>query len=201
MDDSLNALAYARQPLLDALAQMFTLYGWPEVAGRIYGLLRLEDDPLSLDDISDYLGVSKATASTYVRMLESLYIVQRVRGPHSSDGAGGRPRAYFDAEQDPSKVIRELMRHSARREMEIMKRGINEARARLQGINAAIAGDPELVEDAETDLEALDGFDVYIDWGQLMLWIVESHERMEQIIAISQKKEGEWSLSGPEVQR
>lgn len=186
MNDSLEALAHARQPLLNALAQMFTLYGWPEVAGRIYGLLRLEDDPLSLDEISDYLGVSKATASTYVRMLESLYIVQRVRGSQSSDGAGGRPRAYFDAERDPTKVIRELMRHSARREMEIMKRGIGESRARLQSLNAALAGDPELMEDAATDLEALEGFDVYLGWGQLMLWMVESDERMQQLIAVPQ---------------
>jgi len=182
MDNSLDTLAYARQPLLDALAQMFTLYGWPEVAGRIYGLLRLEDDPLSLDEISDYLAVSKATASTHVRMLESLYMVRRVRGPQASEGASGRPRAYFDAERDSSKVIRELMRNSDRREMEIMKRGIVETRSRLQNLGDAIVSDPDLRSDVVTDLEAIDDFDVYIRWGSHMLWMVQNVERMQMLM-------------------
>ena len=186
MDDSLKTLADARQPLLDALAQTFTLYGWPDVAGRIYGLLRLEDDPLSLDEIREYLGVSKATISTHMRMLESLHVVQRVRGPQSSDGSGGRPRAYFDAERDPLKVIQKLMRHSTRRELEIMNWGIGESKSRLAELRSTIASDPGLMADAETDLEALEGFTAYMAWIQHLLWISQSVEHMQHSVSMSE---------------
>ncbi len=185
MNNSLDTLAHARQPLLDALAQMFTLYGWPDVSGRIYGLLLLEDDPLSLDEISDYLVVSKATASTHVRMLESLHMVQRVRGPQSGDSMGGRPRAYFDAERDLMKVVQELLHHNARRESEIMKRGIKETRSRLQSLEMSLVADEDMGNDVRTDLEALDGFAAYLHWASQMLWVFQSVEHMQQWLEAS----------------
>ncbi len=185
MNNSLDTLAHARQPLLDALAQMFTLYGWPDVSGRIYGLLLLEDDPLSLDEISDYLVVSKATTSTHVRMLESLHMVQRVRGPQTGDSGGGRPRAYFDAERDLMKVVQELLHHNARRESEIMKRGIKETRTRLQSLEMGLVADEDLGDDVRTDLEALDGFSTYLHWAAQMLWVFQSVERMQQWLEAS----------------
>ena len=50
----------------DRLAMLFEHDGQPPIAGRIFGLLLLSDEALSLDELAESLGVSKASASRSV---------------------------------------------------------------------------------------------------------------------------------------
>ena len=67
------------QQFTDRLALLFEHDGQPPIAGRIFGLLLLTDDALSLDDLADSLGVSKASASTNARLLAQLGMLEQVR--------------------------------------------------------------------------------------------------------------------------
>jgi DNA-binding transcriptional regulator GbsR (MarR family) len=55
--------------------------GLPRIAGRIFGLMLISEDALSLDEIADMLGVSKASVSTDTRLLERMGFVERVSKP------------------------------------------------------------------------------------------------------------------------
>jgi DNA-binding transcriptional regulator GbsR (MarR family) len=55
--------------------------GLPRIAGRIFGLMLVSDEALSLDEIADQLGVSKASVSTDTRLLERMGFVERVSKP------------------------------------------------------------------------------------------------------------------------
>jgi DNA-binding transcriptional regulator GbsR (MarR family) len=55
--------------------------GLPRIAGRIYGLILITEDALSLDEIADALGVSKASVSTDTRLLERIGYVERISKP------------------------------------------------------------------------------------------------------------------------
>jgi hypothetical protein len=48
----------------DRLAMLFENDGQPPIAGRIFGLLLLSDDALSLDELAEDLGVSKAPSGS-----------------------------------------------------------------------------------------------------------------------------------------
>jgi DNA-binding transcriptional regulator GbsR (MarR family) len=63
----------------DRLAALFETDGQPPIAGRIFGLLLLSEDALSLDELADTLGVSKASASTNARLLAQLGLIEQVR--------------------------------------------------------------------------------------------------------------------------
>ena len=63
----------------DRLAVLFENDGQPPIAGRIFGLLLLSDEALSLDELAEDLGVSKASASTNARLLAQLGVVEQVR--------------------------------------------------------------------------------------------------------------------------
>jgi DNA-binding transcriptional regulator GbsR (MarR family) len=63
--------------------------GLSRIAGRIVGLLTLQDSPLSLDDIAASLGVSKGSVSHDARRLQSLGLLQRVPAP------GGDRRDFY----------------------------------------------------------------------------------------------------------
>jgi DNA-binding transcriptional regulator GbsR (MarR family) len=67
------------QQFTDRLALLFEHDGQPPIAGRIFGLLLLTDDALSLDELADSLGVSKASASTNARLLAQLGMLEQVR--------------------------------------------------------------------------------------------------------------------------
>ena len=65
----------------DRMAASLGSDGYPRIAGRIYGLLLLSGEGLSLDDLATELGVSKASVSTNARLLEQRNIVERYHLP------------------------------------------------------------------------------------------------------------------------
>lgn len=52
--------------------------GLPRIAGRIFALLLLSEDALSLDAIAGATGASKASASVNTRLLEQRGLIERV---------------------------------------------------------------------------------------------------------------------------
>lgn len=57
-------------------------YGLPRILGRIYGLLMITDEPrLGLDQMAEQLSISKASASTSARQLQSFRMIEKVSIP------------------------------------------------------------------------------------------------------------------------
>ena len=77
----------------DRLASLFEHDGLPPIAGRIFALLLVSEEARSLDQLSEDLGVSKASASTNARLLAQFGLVEPVRR------AGSR-RDYYRTVED-----------------------------------------------------------------------------------------------------
>lgn len=77
----------------ERMADSLVTDGYPRIAGRIYGLLLLSAEGLSLDDLTERLGVSKASASTNARLLEQRGIVERY---HRTSDRRDYYRVYVD---------------------------------------------------------------------------------------------------------
>ena len=71
----------------------YLTFGLPRLMGNIVGLLLCADEPLSLDDITEELGVSKGPVSQIMRRLRDHGLVQRIWVP-------GSRRDYYKAETD-----------------------------------------------------------------------------------------------------
>lgn len=82
--------------------------GLPRIAGRIFGLLLLQSEPCSLDDLADALGVSKASISTDTRRLEGLGYLERRAVP-------GDRRDYYSISPD-------VFAHSLRLRLDRMRK-------------------------------------------------------------------------------
>ena len=61
----------------DRVASLFEHDGLPPIAGRIFALLLLSEEARSLDQLSDELGVSKASASTNASVRSSTTTARR----------------------------------------------------------------------------------------------------------------------------
>ena len=67
--DGKERLEKARKRIAESIAQNIHLYGLPPSAGRQYGMMFFQDRPLTLDDMSEELGMSKTSMSTSIRAL------------------------------------------------------------------------------------------------------------------------------------
>jgi DNA-binding transcriptional regulator GbsR (MarR family) len=65
----------------DRMGLLFEAEGRPRIAGRIFGRLLVSDEPRSLDQLAEELGVSKASASTNARILAAMGVLERVCRP------------------------------------------------------------------------------------------------------------------------
>jgi DNA-binding MarR family transcriptional regulator len=78
----------AEQPLSPGLQQFvesmglyFEQFQLPRIGGRMLALLNIADHPLSLDDMAQRLGVSRASISTNVRLLVAAGMAEQVSLP------------------------------------------------------------------------------------------------------------------------
>jgi DNA-binding transcriptional regulator GbsR (MarR family) len=73
----------ARRRFVEDIGHLYARYGLALTVGRVFGLLLVTDDPLSLDDLAEQLGVSKSGISVATRDLERLGVARRRGTPGS----------------------------------------------------------------------------------------------------------------------
>jgi len=71
---------------IDTLGFMWEGYGFPRGMGRIFGLLLVSTRPLSAEEISDSLRISRSGVSTDTRGLLSIGVIERIRVPGDRTG-------------------------------------------------------------------------------------------------------------------
>ncbi len=68
--------------------------GLPRIAGRIIGLLIVEDKPIGFSALAERLQVSRASISTNTRLLQTLGVIERLTRP-------GERQDYFQIAANP----------------------------------------------------------------------------------------------------
>jgi DNA-binding transcriptional regulator GbsR (MarR family) len=98
LDDAVETFIQGAGKVSSALLGMIN-----RVGGQIYALLFLSDEPMSLDEIGERLGVSKSNISINIRMLEEYNLVRKV-------WVRGSRKDYYAAERAyPKKVITDFL--------------------------------------------------------------------------------------------
>jgi DNA-binding transcriptional regulator GbsR (MarR family) len=88
-----SQLSVGASQFVEDAGMLLERYGAARIGGRIMGLFMLDEEPLSLDDIAQLLGVSRASVSTNLRMSEALGLAKRVSRP-------GDRRVYYVGTED-----------------------------------------------------------------------------------------------------
>lgn len=123
--------AGARAEFIEGMGAITDFWGAGRHTGRLWAVLYLSPEVMSMDALTAAVGITKGHASTNLRTLLRLRMVRRFRRPHDR-------RDWFEAEADIWAVARGLLR----------ERGEHEFDRALASTNRSL----RLLEDARTDL-------------------------------------------------
>lgn len=95
MDDTLE---HINENVMKGLGELTDFFGFGRVMGQLYGALLLSVNPMSLDELEEIVGKSKASVSMQMRNLERWRMVREV-------WVKGDRRKFYEAESDLWKII------------------------------------------------------------------------------------------------
>ncbi|CAI9389870.1 GbsR/MarR family transcriptional regulator [Niallia sp. Sow4_A1] len=173
-------LNIARERVIDSVAQNMDLYGVTESIGRLYGMLLFQQDPMTLDEMKEELGMSKTSMSTSVRTLLELKMVDKV-------WRKGVRKDLYKAEEDWYQSFIDFFtikwRLAITENVYAIEKSINELRVLINKDDIS----EDVKKDAENDLEKLNYAINYYNWLDRFVDSLESHE----IFHLVPKKEDE----------
>lgn len=102
-------LEEARRNLIQSVGRITDFWGYNKAMGELYALLYLSPEPMSLDEMADAIGLSKASVSIHMRALERIRMVNKV-------WAVGDRRDYYEAEVDFWEIAKGIFREREARE-------------------------------------------------------------------------------------
>ncbi|MDE2858575.1 MAG: helix-turn-helix domain-containing protein [Chloroflexota bacterium] len=135
-----NDLQIVHDSMLDGLGQLADYFGFSTVMGQLFGTLLLSAEPLSLDDMTARLGMSKASVSTNMRSLERMGMVRQVW----VRGGNGR-RKYYQAETDFWQIFSNILSGRELRDVERALAVMEENRQRISGTIDDLPYDEQLL--------------------------------------------------------
>ncbi len=128
--------------------------GLPRIAGRLMGLMLIEDGPFAFGYLAERLMVSRGSISTNTRLLENLGVIERVSKP-------GERGDYFQLSADP--YVSLLSGINLR-----LKRALTNARQARGGL-------PKTLKNAQTRLAGLEAFyEGFIENNERLIQSLES---------------------------
>ncbi len=77
-DEQQNSLLRIRSRVIDSIGKNMDLYGITLSIGHLYGNMYFNDYPVTLDEMSETMGMSKTSMSTGMRTLYNLKMINKV---------------------------------------------------------------------------------------------------------------------------
>nr|WP_134703284.1 GbsR/MarR family transcriptional regulator [Ammoniphilus sp. YIM 78166] len=175
-----EALMDAESVVVDAISETMDLYGVTPSIGRLFGILYFKQQPLTLDEMSQELGMSKPSMSTGIRALQQIGFVHKVWQ------RGVRKDLYL-AEKDFFKTFTSFFSKMWSREIAINL----EATEKATEILTELVQDPNapvwIHEKAKADLEQLNQSRQYYEWLKQVVQLFESKEIDKLVEEFNQK--------------
>lgn len=167
-------LKKARDRFIDSMAHNMNLYGITHSVGRLYGLLYFSENPMTLDEMKDELGMSKTSMSTSVRQLQELNMVERV-------WKKGERKDLYKNTEDWYQSFTDLFSIKWRAGISLNLSTINKSLRELNDLIENPDTSEEIKAAAKIDIEKLNYALEYYDWLNRLVDSLESSDIFQYI--------------------
>ncbi|WP_017729520.1 hypothetical protein [Halalkalibacterium ligniniphilum] len=160
-------LEQAREQFINEMSNNIYLYGLSPSAGRLYGTVLFSDHPMTLDEMSQSLGMSKTSMSTGIRSLLDANMVERV-------WQKGVRKDLYKTEEDWYKSFSTVFIKRWRSSVDNNLLAVKQMRSTLQEL--AETDNDDLQATIESDFAKLEHAEKYYHWLGEVIRLFESGE-------------------------
>lgn len=164
----MGELNKARERFISEIAKNIHLYGISQSVGRLYGTVFFSEDPMTLDEMSESLGMSKTSMSTGIRMLLEAQMVERV-------WEKGIRKDLYSTEEDWYRSFSNVFITRWRNATEQNMIAIQETKSMLNALEKETDTD-KIKELIKLDLTKLSGAEAYYKWLDDVISLFETGE-------------------------
>jgi len=172
--DGKQQLETARARVIDAISNNMDLYGITESAGRLYGLMYFQDEPMTLDDMKEELGMSKTSMSTSVRSLLELKMVEKV-------WKKGVRKDLYEFEEDWHQTFIDFFTIKWRSGVSVNMTAIERSLTEMQQLLTHDDISENIKEQATIDIVKLQKALDYYQWLNRLIDAFDSHEIFQYV--------------------
>jgi HTH-type transcriptional regulator, glycine betaine synthesis regulator len=167
-------LAKARERVIDSIGKNMDLYGITLSIGHLYGQMYFHDGPITLDEMSQTMGMSKTSMSTGVRTLMDLKMIDKVWGK-------GSRKDLYEVVPDWYANFSDYFSIKWRKAVESNMSALTKSLTDIQELIASADGNEALLEVLHTDEAKIIEAKKYYRWLLRFIEALESGKIFELI--------------------
>jgi len=149
-----DKLVDIHESVIETMGRISSFWGFSKIMGQLYGLLYLSSKPMTLDEMSESLSISKGNVSINIRNLLRWNMVKQV-------WVKGDRKDYYEAETDFWKIIRGVLQEREKKEFSQALSSIGGLRQKTKDLKKTSKGAD--VSFAEERLKSLEDFIANMD--------------------------------------
>lgn len=154
-----------RHQFIASIAPSMDIHGVSETNGRLYGTMLFAKKPMTLDDMSEALGMSKMSMSTGVRGLMKAGLVKRV-------WEKGVRKDLYQTNDDWYQSFVSIFIKRWRPSIEINRQAALQAKHALVRLQSEVS-DPQWIEQIDEDIMFIKEILRYYTWVEEVIYLFE----------------------------
>lgn len=168
-EEARTRLVKARQRVIESIGKNMDLYGVTLSVGHLYGNMFFRNEPVTLDEMVDTMGLSKTSISTGMRNLHDLKMIHKVWGK-------GIRKDLYEVEPDWYQTFADFFDIKWRKSIEMNLQSLQRSKREMAALLEEHPDDEELQDILKMDIEKIDNAIEYYGWLDRLIDALESGE-------------------------
>ena len=140
-----------KHPFIESAGSLGASFGISKVVTQLYALLYLSSEPLSLDDMSEMLNISKGNTCTNIRYLEQWDAVKKI-------WVKGTRKDYYEANRDILKIVKNRLKEGLNRRLGAFIAQLDEIETRINNNGRISKESMEAFKSRITEIKKINDF-------------------------------------------
>lgn len=172
--EQIERISKARERVIDSIGKNMDLYGITLSIGHLYGYMYFNEGPVTLDELSRTMGMSKTSMSTGVRTLLDLKMIDKVWGK-------GTRKDLFEVVPDWHQNFSDYFSIKWRKAVEGNMTALNKSLDEIRQMRDDFADEPDIQRLLQTDETKIEEAIKYYRWLLKLIEALETGKIFELI--------------------